>query len=196
VTRRLRLNHLFDLWAVWVIALFVIANAVTTAIWPDLDTLLTWTVMWPVVILHAVGLLTLARKHESIACDICRDRFLVVPGDDTARRARPYLILTHVVMWLSDRLRKLGFDALGAGIIAAMALVVAVTSIARLIVPAHWTGVVAILFVIFFVHSVRRHSQLQPWCPWCRRGGTPEDEPEVPDPQPSTGRDLALEGAK
>lgn len=35
----------------------------------------------------------------------------------------------------------------------------------------------------FTIFAQLRHSRLEPWCPWCRRGGGGDDESEeVPDP--------------
>lgn len=45
--------------------------------------------------------------------------------------------------------------------------------------------------MIYLILAYSTHRRLQPWCPWCSdNGGGREDEPAVPDPAPSDGRQL------
>jgi hypothetical protein len=196
VTARAQLNHLFDRWAVWIFLLLASANTITGGINPNLEGPLQW-VMWPLLTLYLVGIFKLGLKHEPITCGTCWDLFPVNPGEHAARRSRPWFAAVHTVIWLADRLRRLPFlDGVSASIIATMTMLVTVVGVARIVIDPPWISLVALLYVALIVHSARRHAQLQPWCPWCRRRGKGDEEPKTPDPQPSTGRDLALEGAK
>lgn len=196
MTARAQLNHLFDRWGVWVFMLMAAAYTITIAILPELEGPLQW-VIWPILVLYPVAIIALGRRHEPIMCGTCWKLFPLNPAEHAAGRARPFLASLHVVIWLSDRLRRLPFvDALNASLIVMLTLMVAVHTVTQILLDPPWVFLVTLLFVAFIVHSGRRHAQLQPWCPWCRRGGPPKEQPEAPDPQPSTGRDLALEGAK
>lgn len=194
MTARAQLNHLFDRWGIWAFMLIAAAHTITIATLPELEGPLQW-VMWPLIILYPVGIFKLGLKHEPITCATCWDLFPVNPGERAARRSRPWFAAVHTVIWLSDRLRRLPFlDGPSASIIAAITILVAVVGLARIVIDPPWISLVGFLYVVLIVHSGRRHAQLQPWCPWCRRGGEGEDETEAPDPQPSTGRDLKPAG--
>lgn len=197
MTARAQLNHLFDRWAVWAFLLLASANTLIGGLNPDLQGLLQWF-MWPLLALYVLGLFMLSSNHEPITCGTCWDLFPVNPGEHAARRSRPWFAVVHVVIWLAERLRRLlpFLDGASASIIASLTLLVSAVGVARIVVQPPWINLVGLLFVGLVVHSARRHAQLQPWCPWCHRRGKGKDQPEAPEPQPSTGRDLALEGAK
>jgi hypothetical protein len=194
MTIRMQINHLFDRWSVWAMVVLCTAHTITIAITPELEGPLNWA-LWPIVIAHVLGLWFLGRQHEPVACGACWKRFPINPEEQAVRRARPSLAYVHVLLWVSDRLRRIPFlDGLTAGLLATLLLMVAVTGVARIFIGPPWISMVTLFYVLFFVHSARRHAQLQPWCPWCRRGDDGDEEPEEPDPQPSTGIDLKPAG--
>lgn len=194
MTARMQINHLFDRWSLWAFVLVGTAHTITIGITPELEGPLNW-VMWPFVIAYGFGLFFLGRQHEPVTCASCWDRFPINPEEQAARRARPWLAVTHLTMWLADRLRRLPFlDAFNAALLASMLLLMTVVSVARIVVQPPWISMVSLFYVVFFVHSLRRHAQLQPWCPWCRRGDDGDEETEEPEPEPSTGIDLKPAG--
>lgn len=189
MTARMQINHLFDRWAVWFIVLVGTAHTITIAITPELKGPLNW-VMWPLVIAHGFGLWFLGRQHEPVTCAACWDRFPINPEEQAARRARPSLAFIHVLLWVGDRINRLRFmDGFTSQFLASMLMLMAVVSTARIFIGPPWISMVTLFYILFFVHSARRHAQLQPWCPWCRRGKGRDKEPEAPTPEPSTGID-------
>lgn len=196
MTARMQINHLFDRWSVWALVLLGTAHTFAIAITPELKGPLNW-VMWPLVIAHGFGLFFLGRQHEPVTCAACWDRFPINPEEQAARRARPSLAFVHVVMWVGGWINRIPFmDVLTSAFLASMLMMMALVSAARIFIGPPWISMVLLFYILFLVHSAQRHAQLQPWCPWCRRGGDDDKEPEEPEPQPSTGIDLKPVGVR
>lgn len=122
-----------------------------------------------VLLLTAVACMPIARTHDRRLCPRCVAEW---PADGEARAAHTSTFWIH--------------HHFAPAVIAALVLYLAGTIVAG---SDSLAGRVAqaVSFVVnaAVLHASRRHSQLLPWCPYCRDDGDDGDHDETPVPDPT-----------
>lgn len=183
-----RLLHYFDLYGIWGMYAILVASTVLVALGmtDGFDT--TFWVMVSINVVYMVASFAAARRHQTGLCAHCFDAFPLNPGEYAATRARLALRTVHVVTEGTARIyfalqRLLRHKALA--VIVGLATTFGVAWLIGLVLR-EWFSPLFIAALILYGYAMRKHQQLQLWCPWCdhRRDDGDDDEPE-PQPKPT-----------
>lgn len=163
-------------YSMW-FAAWLCASNVLMAVVPQSVMWAQWTLVWTGYIF---GLLPLVMSYygdqvhvRAWDCPTCVARTPILNSAEEVERQRPRL------RWVHDRKRVLTYAAESFALFLAAPFLIPGSPIWRQAVALPWYAV-----WIYTCLAGEAHRNLQPWCPWCRRGGDGDVPVDVVPPNP------------
>lgn len=142
--------------------------------------------------------------HNESSCLACMEGFPIEHAEAMAERHSGSLRAFHLglllqesgaravsTLWSIVRRKPVYIPIKYAYLVANAFMMATFIIVSTLVLPHPWGTITFMTYVAASMVVSSRHRRLQPWCRWCRNDDDGDDDnEEVPDPDPATGKSL------